>query len=473
MKKNILFLLIDSLRQDQCYGNKKTSITPNLDSLIQNGVFFSQTISPSSITIPSLSSIFSGCYPFESTTLDHELFNMNPNIPSFIKDLHDSGYHTSALIPEAINHTNIPKIFSEVELFDSFATLYDGVGDKILSKIKNFNDIPWFLYVHLEDLHGNAIFHLQEGPEEFEDTKYGKNQYARMLSAIDPWLGKIKDALKSQNTLLVITADHGSTSADFTESMHAFSLKNAQIRNVEPGLTFKSAHKLINILPEQLTPFRKKLANAYTKTKNKKIENKLLPQLEEIESFDITPYQKRLLKKSVNYPRDCYDENFRPTLIFIGDNVPKNKIISKQVSSLDIFPTILNLVGIPAKNPNRGIDLTPLFNDEYFEERPLMLDGSSSELESQISNTIGIRTSKFKYFRDRFDSKKNVHIFDLQKDPLETNNLCEENKSIINEMEAELKKINNNEDFSFKKINELSKNEEEKAKDILKKLGYI
>lgn len=461
------------MRQDQCYGDKKTSIIPNLDSLIRDGVFLSQTISPSSITIPSLSSIFSGLYPFESTTLDHELFNMNPNVPSFIKILNDSGYHTSAFIPEAINHTNIPKIFSEVELFDSFATLYDGVGDRILSKIQHFDASPWFFYVHLEDLHGNAIFHLQEGPKKFEDTKYGKNQYARMLSAIDPWIGKIKNVLNPSNTLLVITADHGSTSADFTEPMHAFSLKNAQIRNVEPGLTFKSARKLMNKLPEHLTPFRKKLASAYTKTKNQKIEDKLLPQLEEIESFDLTSYQKRLLKKSVNYPRDCYDENFRPALFFFGEGIPKNKIITKQVSSLDIFPTLLELVDIPIHNNHHGSSLTPLFNDKSYEERPLMLDGSSSELESKISNTIGIRTSKFKYFRDRFDKKKNVHLFDLQKDPLEEINIFEENQSIIDIMEMELQKINNTQDFSFKKINELSKNEEEKAKDILKKLGYI
>ena len=473
MKKNILFLLIDSLRQDQCYGDKKTSITPNLDLLIRDGMFFSQAISPSSITIPSLSSIFSGLYPFESTTLDHELFNMNPDTPSFIKILNDFGYHTSAFIPEAINHTNIPKIFSEVELFDSFATLYDGVGDRILSKIKNFDRSPWFLYVHLEDLHGNAIFHLQDGPKEFQNTKYGKNQYARMLSAMDPWIGKIKNIINTKDTLLVITADHGSTSADFTESMHAFSLNNAQIRNVEPGLIFKSAHKLMNKLPEQLTPFRKKLGGAYTKTKNKKIENKLLPELEKIESFNLTPYQKRLLKKSVNYPRDCYDENFRPSLIFYGCDVPKNKIITKQVSSLDIFPTMLNLVATFNNNLNRGIDLTPLFRDENFEERPLMLDGSSSELESKISDTIGIRTSKFKYFRDRFDSKKNVHLFDIQKDPLEENNIFDENKSIVDYMEEELKKINSTKNFSFKKLNELSKTDEEKAKDILKKLGYI
>ena len=472
MKQNILFLLIDSLRQDKCYGNKKTSITPNLDFIINSGTFFTQTISPASITIPSLSSIFSGLYPFECTTLDHELFNMNPKIHTFIEDLNSSGYKTSAIIPEAINHTNITKLFSDVELFDSFASLYDGVGDQILRKIQNFENNPWFLYVHLEDLHGNAIFHLQDGPKEFEDKKYGENQYARMLSAIDPWLGKIINILDTKNTLVVITADHGSTSADFTDFMQKFSLNNAQISKISSGVAYKFAHKLMSKLPDQLTPFRKKLANIYTNTKNKKIKNKLLPQLEKIKSFELTMYQKRLLKKSVVYPRDCYDENFRPSLIFYGKNVPKNKIIHDQVGSIDIFPTLFDLVGISI-NPNRGKSLLPLFKDEYCEEIPLMLDGASSESESTISNTIGIRTSKFKYFRDRFDYKKNIHLFDLENDPLEEFNIHETNKIIVDSMEKELIKINLTNDFAFKKIDQLSENEEEKAKDILKKLGYI
>ncbi len=40
-------------------------------------------------------------------------------------------------------------------------------------------------------------------------------------------------------------------------------------------------------------------------------------------------------------------------------------------------------------------------------------------------------------------------------------------------MEMELTKINSTNDFSFKKINQLSDSEEQHAKDILKKLGYI
>jgi hypothetical protein len=242
---------------------------------------------------------------------------------------------------------------------------------------------------------------------------------------------------------------------------------------VESGVAYKSAHKLMNNLPDQLTPLRRKLANIYTNVKNKKIENKLLPQLEKIESFELTTYQKRLLRKSVVYPRDCYDENFRPALIFYGLNVPKNKIIHNQVGSLDIFPTIFDLVGLSIDKTNRGKNLSPLFKDEFYEERPLMLDGASSESESKISNTIGIRTQKFKYFRDRFDNHKNIHLFDLQNDPLEEINISKNNEAIIGDMEMELTKINSTNDFSFKKINQLSDSEEQHAKDILKKLGYI
>ena len=42
MKPNILFLLIDTFRADKFSGKGKTSKTPNLDSLITNGAYFSR-----------------------------------------------------------------------------------------------------------------------------------------------------------------------------------------------------------------------------------------------------------------------------------------------------------------------------------------------------------------------------------------------------------------------------------------------
>ena len=43
MPTNILFILVDGLRADQCFGVDKTSYTPFLDSLISNGVYFKNT----------------------------------------------------------------------------------------------------------------------------------------------------------------------------------------------------------------------------------------------------------------------------------------------------------------------------------------------------------------------------------------------------------------------------------------------
>jgi arylsulfatase A-like enzyme len=55
MKPNILFLLLDSLRGDKCYGERKSAITPNIDKLIKNGIYFSQTIGSSNFSLHQMS----------------------------------------------------------------------------------------------------------------------------------------------------------------------------------------------------------------------------------------------------------------------------------------------------------------------------------------------------------------------------------------------------------------------------------
>ena len=40
-----------------------------------------------------------------------------------------------------------------------------------------------------------------------------------MLSAIDPWIGKILNVVDEDNTIIIFTSDHGSTVADFKNEM--------------------------------------------------------------------------------------------------------------------------------------------------------------------------------------------------------------------------------------------------------------
>ena len=76
MKPNILFIVIDSLRADRFFGKNRSCKTPNIDSLIPNGVYFQNTISSSDVTGICLGNIFSGMYSFK-TGMSTRKFNSN------------------------------------------------------------------------------------------------------------------------------------------------------------------------------------------------------------------------------------------------------------------------------------------------------------------------------------------------------------------------------------------------------------
>ena len=97
MKDNIIFLLMDSFRADKCYGKSKTSKTPNLDSLIKNSVFFTNSVSSADGTTLSMSSIFTGLFPFKTGTRVRKVQLHGTN---YIDILKKNGYHVYGKIPQ-------------------------------------------------------------------------------------------------------------------------------------------------------------------------------------------------------------------------------------------------------------------------------------------------------------------------------------------------------------------------------------
>ena len=80
-------------------------------------------------------------------------------------------------------------------------------------------------------------------------------------------------------------------------------------------------------------------------------------------------------------------------------------------------------------------------NGEDLPESDIIVESAPNSPKSLSDNTIGVRTSKFKYFRNKNDSTINVNLFNLQKDPLELQNIAKENPSIVSEMENHMTKI--------------------------------
>jgi len=186
---NVLFIIIDAFNADRCFGNLKTSKTPNIDFLIKNGIYFNQAFSSADGTEVSMSSIFTALYPFNATIRGGiwktKLSTKNSTFINFMKK---HGYQTHATIPLMWNIKHFDFGFeNEDKTYDVFKKLATGVGEKILTKLDSSEmKEPWIYYIHLMDLHKPISV-----PNEFNDEKYGKDEYDKMISVVDIWIGKI------------------------------------------------------------------------------------------------------------------------------------------------------------------------------------------------------------------------------------------------------------------------------------------
>ena len=480
LKPNILFFLIDGLREDKCHGNKKTSVTPHIDSLIQNGVYFNQTICSAPVTPTALSSLFTGLYPSEAIILNNEIFTINQAHKNYVQHLKEIGYTTYAFLPEATYLFEQGRIFEEnVYKYPYTDTLFNGNGKLIVEKLKeNHLREPWFYYLHLYDLlwiSPNAHFNLNDGPDEISNDKFGINKYERIFSVMDIWFGRILHNLDLKNTLIVLTADHGADLGIYTPTMEQENKNFQKLKAHDIGVNFRIIQNIAKKLPKQILPFRKKLANKYTAKNEENIKNKIQAEFDKIEKSELSPYEKRIMKFSVIPIQNIYDEKYRVPLIFSGYNIPSGVLISEQVRSVDIFSTIADIIGLNNINENkRGRSLLPLMQGKHFDELPAYVESAINAVKSLTDDAIGIRTSKFKYFRDRNDSVKNVHLYDLKNDPLEEKNIAKNNKDVVAEMEKQLVEILKGESFQHSQSNEeLDEEQSDIIDSELKRLGYI
>ena len=108
MRPNIIFFLVDGLRADQCFGKDKTSFTPNIDSLIQKGMYFTNAFTSVDGTIISLNTIFSSNFQVGNATRFQKI-SLNEN--NLIDVLKKNGYHIYGTLPNFASFNSLLEHF--------------------------------------------------------------------------------------------------------------------------------------------------------------------------------------------------------------------------------------------------------------------------------------------------------------------------------------------------------------------------
>lgn len=96
---NVLLVTFDTTRADHlaCYGNPRAQ-TPNIDRLAREGVLFRHAYSAVPVTAPSHSTILTGTYPMAHGVRDNGLFTLAPRNTTLAEILAAHGYATAAAV---------------------------------------------------------------------------------------------------------------------------------------------------------------------------------------------------------------------------------------------------------------------------------------------------------------------------------------------------------------------------------------
>jgi len=243
--KHVLIVTIDTLRADRlgCYGST-TVRTPNLDRLAREGAMAPEATVPAPITRPSHVSMFTGLYPAQHGIRDNISRALAPDVPTLAGTFKAAGFRTAGFVSSIV-------LSAQSGLgrgFDEFSDRFDPGADaadeaRFLDILERRGDVAvdeataWldahstdrtFMWVHLYDPHAPY-----EPPEPYA-SQYADRPYDGEVAWSDELVGRLDKAFMRlgirDQTLTIVTSDHGEALGEHGEPVHGFFLYQATMR---------------------------------------------------------------------------------------------------------------------------------------------------------------------------------------------------------------------------------------------------
>ncbi|MFZ0961747.1 MAG: sulfatase, partial [Terriglobia bacterium] len=283
-KPNIILITLDAVRADHLslYGYPRQT-TPSIDKWARKGVVFENAIAPTSWTLPSHASMFTGLLPHQHGADKDE--PLDPRWWTISEVLSSRGYETAGFTSNFGWCLRGWGLGNGFELYDDDATsVRDNLVNLFLGRVllqRLYGDYvdpqemqrrdagqinrdvlhwfhhrsprPFYLFINYYDAHGPYIvpdfaaspfgpvspWHLvsiqegqafEESPVHLsaEDREAFINGYDNCLAFLDSSVGELLNSLSRlpgwENTIVIITSDHGEGFGEHGKYFHAHSL---------------------------------------------------------------------------------------------------------------------------------------------------------------------------------------------------------------------------------------------------------
>ncbi|MEB2787147.1 sulfatase [Algoriphagus persicinus] len=458
-KPNVLFIAVDDLRAELGHFENSTIVTPNLDKLASEGVSFTNHFVQVPTCGASRAAFLTGKRPSRTAELGNNImadeFPDKPEseIPeTFIHHLRRNGYYTVGI--GKISHSADGYVYGYEEEISEERELPFSWNELLFDSGKW--GTGWNAFFGYADGENRQSMKKQVKPyeaAEVDDLGYPDGLTTKLA------IKKLRE-LKNSSQPFFLGVGLFKPHLPFTAPKKYWDLYDEEAIPLpkNPG----KPHRVSNAsllesgefnqyaLGEEKAGVNKQLSEAYAR----KIKHAYYAAasysdaqigliLDELKALDLDQntiviiwgdHGWHLGEQQIWGKHTLFENALNSALIFKIPGSKVSKIDNSIVESVDIYPTLMELIGIESHS---GLDGESFAN---------LLKSTKSQMGnvaySYYNKGISMRTDRYrltKYFRE---AEPTIELYDHQTDPLESVNIAEENPEIVDELMPLLEKGN-------------------------------
>ncbi len=392
---NVILVSIDTLRADHlgCYGYSRDT-SPTIDAIARTGVRFDAAFSQRGLTFPSIASILTSKYPYTHGVVGMFEAVLSEEHETLAAVMKENGHRTVAFNAHLAftEKTGFHRGFDEFRLFHSDDE--PGMFAAIAEWLEVEGDRPFFLWVHSFGPHSP---YQPPGPwlTRFTDPDY-----------TGPYDG-------AQKPLYEVSRKGELSEADRDQIVALYDGKIAWVDHLLAGLV-----EALDTLG-----LRERTLLVVTSDHGEEL-------------FDHFLY--------FSHEASVYDSVLRiPLILSLPGVLPAGKAEDAVVQSIDLMPTVLDLLGLEPREGAQGRSLLPVLAGRDDGRRAY----GSIDHDKEPLSILTVRSPRWRYVYnpDRYVPGWNLRfaeeeLYDLRSDPGQQRNVVDEHPAVAAELRDDVRR---------------------------------
>ncbi|MCY2926920.1 MAG: sulfatase [Planctomycetota bacterium] len=243
--RHVVLISIDTCRADHlgCYGFHRAT-TPSIDAVAKDAALFYRALTPVPMTTPAHSSMLTGAYPPTHGVRMNNGQRLGESSVTLATVLKQAGFRTAAFV----GGFPLDAQFGLNQGFETYDCQFSRTSDRSKTVSERTADevnrpaLAWleenaragdggkgfFLFLHYFDPHAPY-----QPPKPYA-ADFADDLYSGEIAYVDHCIGQVMDRLRAMglydNTLVIITGDHGEGLGEHGEMAHAFYIYDSTLR---------------------------------------------------------------------------------------------------------------------------------------------------------------------------------------------------------------------------------------------------